>query len=109
MVCALDAYFVVENLILILHTGHEGVLRQSTSTTAILLICTCDLLLQSLHIRRKQSIEFESFPFLGREGGAFVVIWRFQQGKTLQYVSLTRVGTGFEVSATDCESTLLRT
>lgn len=60
-------YPVVQHLVLRLHARHEGVLGQVIAAAAVLLIGTLDLLLESLDVRRKQSIQLEGGALFNRE------------------------------------------
>lgn len=67
-------YFVVEYLILVLQTGHEGVLCEIIMARAVLRVCALDLLIQSLYIAWQQAMEFERVALLSFKRRTFVEI-----------------------------------
>lgn len=63
---------VVQHLILRLHARHESILGQVITTTAVLLVGALDLFVESLDIRREQSMQLERGALIAREGRALV-------------------------------------
>lgn len=57
------SYSVVEDLVLLLHTRHEGVLGEVVRTRAVLGICALDLLIEGLNIGRKKAMKLECIAF----------------------------------------------
>lgn len=68
------AYLIKQDLILLLHTRHEGILGQIIRHTRILLIRPLGLLLQTLNPLRQQTRQIKLASLLGRVRGPFVEV-----------------------------------
>ena len=75
---------VVKDPILLLHAHHERVLGKRLSPAAVLLICTGNLLLNSLYIGRQKPLEVKLDPFIFAESGALVELRIVQDRSTLR-------------------------
>ena len=74
---------VIENPILLLHARHKCVLGKWSSSTAILLISSHDLLLNSLYVGGQKSFETECDTLIFTESRAFVKLGIIQDRSTL--------------------------
>ena len=83
------SYSVVEDLVLLLPTRHEGVLGEVVRTRAVLGICALDLLVECLHIRGKQPMKLECIAFFFGECWAFVEIGSSKERVALLCMSVS--------------------
>jgi hypothetical protein len=67
-------YAIVQDLVLGLHTGHEGVFGQIIRPLRVLLICASHLLVECLHIGRQQAMQVKVKTLLCRKCGSLVEI-----------------------------------
>src|SRR5271170_4418252 len=66
--------FVIENMVLLGHGGHESVLGHVRGACAVLVVRTLGLFVEGLDIGRKQAVETEAMALVFTEAGAFVVV-----------------------------------
>jgi hypothetical protein len=77
-------YLVVENSVLLFHTGHESVLGERFMSTAVLLIGSFNLILQTLYIGWKKSMKFEGFPLFVGKCRTLIEIRRPEKSRSLE-------------------------
>lgn len=67
-------YLIVQDLILLLHGRHEGVLGQVIAADGVLLVSSLGLLLESLDALRQQACQVEVMAFLFCKGRPLVEV-----------------------------------
>jgi len=84
----LRTYLVVQHLILLFHTCHEGILAEIRRLILVLCVCSLDLFVQGLHVGRQQPSETKSVSLLITKGASFVEVRCLQQCRALLTVNL---------------------
>lgn len=94
---------VVQDIVLRLHTSHEGVLGQVICRAGVLLIGPLHLLVQRLDIGRQKAAQLEGLSLVVGEGRAFIVVRVMKKRGSLDGSLLasdaSRCGCGLELTS----------